>query len=359
MAKIAILGCRGIPNHYGGFEELAEHLAPYLQEQGHQVYVYQTHDHPYKAPDYKGVQLIRRFNLEQWLGGFGQLIYDFLCWVHVRSLKPDAVLQLGYTSAIFYPLFPKKTWVVTNMDGLEWQREKYSPRAKKFLLWCERKGMTHSNICIADHPEIKAHLERRYKIKCTYIAYGWDAPAEVSKKSLYTLGLHPGHYDLVIARMEPENQIELMLNAHLQAATNRPLVLIGSMETPYGKKLISVFGNNPRLKFLGGLFERTETELLRRNCAYYLHGHSAGGTNPSLLQALASGCKILAYNNPFNSYVAKTNAKYFGNQEDLVQWLQEDPKNFVITERQTDEYAWEKIGMQYEAVLTQNIKDDF
>ena len=352
MARIAILGCRGIPNHYGGFEELAEHLAPYLQSKGHEVFVYQTHNHPYQNSEYKGVRLIQKFNPEQWLGGLGQLIYDLLCWLHVRKLKPDVLLQLGYTSAVFYPFFPKKVKVVTNMDGLEWQREKYGKWAKKFLLWCERKGMMHSDIAVADHPEIKAHLERRYKKKCVYIAYGWDAPADISRKSLYKMGLHPGNYDLVIARIEPENQIELMIQAHLQAATNRPLVIVGSMETPFGKELLVQYGNNPRLKFLGGLFERTETELLRRNCTYYLHGHSAGGTNPSLLQALASGCKILAYGNEFNTYVAQENAWYFKNTEELVSLLKKDPETFSLVERIAEEYAWEKIGMQYEEVLT-------
>src|SRR6187402_1988287 len=149
--SIAILGTRGIPNHYGGFEQLTEYLAPALVKAGHSVTVYNSHHHPYKERSYKGVELIHCYDPEHILGSAGQFIYDMNCLIDARKRKFDVILQLGYTSSsIWGRLFPLGSVTIYNMDGLEWKRTKYSKPIRRFLLYAEKLAVRFSDFFISD-----------------------------------------------------------------------------------------------------------------------------------------------------------------------------------------------------------------
>ncbi|HEY6899962.1 MAG TPA: DUF1972 domain-containing protein, partial [Puia sp.] len=156
--RIAIMGTRGIPNHYGGFEQLAEHLAPGLVAMGHAVTVYSSHNHPCQVKEWKGVNIVHCYDPEYWMGSAGQFIYDLNCIMDVRKKKFDVLLQLGYTSSsVWGSLFPPGALVLYNMDGLEWQRAKYSKLTRRFLLFAEKLAVRYSHYRISDSPVIQQY----------------------------------------------------------------------------------------------------------------------------------------------------------------------------------------------------------
>lgn len=149
--RIAILGSRGIPNNHGGFEQFAEYFSVYLASNNHDVYVYNSHDHAYQDKEFKNVNIIHCYDPESKLGASGQFIYDLNCILDSRKRNFDVILQLGYTSnSIWYWLLPKKPVIITNMDGMEWKRSKYSPKVRKFLKYAEKLAVKSSDYLIAD-----------------------------------------------------------------------------------------------------------------------------------------------------------------------------------------------------------------
>ena len=169
--KVAILGTRGIPNNYGGFEQFAQYLSEGLANEGVNVTVYSIHSHPYKKEKWNGVSIIHCNNPEDKFGSFGQFIYDFNCISHARRQNYDVILILGYTSSsvwsFYYP--KKKSIIVTNMDGLEWKRTKYSKHVRKFLKYAEKLAVIYSDYLVADSIGIQNHLLREYKRESKYI----------------------------------------------------------------------------------------------------------------------------------------------------------------------------------------------
>jgi hypothetical protein len=171
---IAILGTRGIPNNYGGFEQCAEYLAVGLVKRGFDVSVYNSHNHPCQNKEWNGVNLIHCFNPENKIGTAGQFIYDLNCILDARKRNFDIILQLGYTSSsVWGPLLPK-TIVTTNMDGFEWKRSKYSILVKVFLKYAEKLAIKYSKYWIADSLKMQDYLRQKYKISPVYIPYGAD-----------------------------------------------------------------------------------------------------------------------------------------------------------------------------------------
>src|SRR5215467_1651561 len=168
--KIGIIGIRGIPNRYGGFEQFTEYVAPALVRKGHDVTVYSSSLHPYQDDNWKGVRLIHKSNPENRIGTFGQFIYDFFCILDSRKRNFDVILQLGYTSSSVWSfLFPGKSNLVTNMDGLEWKRSKYSKPVRAFLKRAEKWAVRSSDRLIADSKGIQEYLLDKYNKHATFI----------------------------------------------------------------------------------------------------------------------------------------------------------------------------------------------
>ena len=178
--KIGILGTRGIPNYHGGFEQFAEFFSVYLAQNNHEVYVYNSSKHPYQDKVFKGVNIIHCKDPENKIGTAGQFIYDLNCILDARKQRFDILLQLGYTSStVWYKLLPKKATIITNMDGLEWKRSKYSNNVQRFLKYAEKLGVKSSDYLISDSIGIQKYLKKEYNVDSKYIAYGaelFDTP---------------------------------------------------------------------------------------------------------------------------------------------------------------------------------------
>jgi glycosyltransferase involved in cell wall biosynthesis len=352
--KLAILGSRGIPNAYGGFEEFAEHLSVGLVERGLEVWVYCSHTHPYQEPDYHGVHLIHCKDPEERIGATGQFIYDLNCILDSRRRGFAVVLQLGYTSgSIWHRFLPRKGRVITNMDGLEWRRSKYSAPVRRFLKYAERLAVRHSHALVADSEAIAAYLLETYGAHSTFIPYGAEIPESPDPQLLGKLDLEPGNYYLLIARMQPDNHVEEAIKGVLMAKTTLPLVVVGSTANTHGRYLQTRY-NDPQIRFIGGIFDRELLNALRHHCKLYFHGHSAGGTNPSLLEAMAASAPICAHDNPFNRAVLGDDAVYFVSCDDVDERINDhhDPdwtSKTIKTNLQKIKtyYTWEGIINQY------------
>ncbi len=356
--KIGIIGTRGIPNHYGGFEQLAEYLSVGLVAKGHSLTVYNSSLHPYKDKQYKGVNLIHCKDPENKIGTAGQFIYDLNCIWNCRKQNFDVILQLGYTSSSIWGfLFPKKTKVITNMDGLEWKRSKYNSLTKQFLKLAEKWAAQRSDALIADSKGIQNYLERALNKKSTYIAYGAELVGETNVDVLKSLKLNSHGYYLIIARLEPENNIELIINGYLLSKVSEPLVIIGSTKTKFGKYLKNRFASDTIL-FKESIYDKSVLDALRQHCKLYFHGHSVGGTNPSLLEAMAARAKIAAHRNEFNETVLQNEALYFSSVNDSskciltnaneTEWQEKIKANVKKIETI---YTWQSIINAYEKLM--------
>ncbi len=359
--KVAILGSRGIPNRYGGFEELAEKLAIGLSKRGHHVVVYNPSDHPVTNWQHKGVELVRIFNPEKFLGSFGQFVYDFGATLHTHKSKPDIILQLGYTSSsVWFWLLPRRAKIMTNMDGLEWKRSKYGSLVKKFLLLAERWAAKQSHLLIADNPEIEKYLHKKYINQVVYIPYGADIPPSTDPNLQDKHGVEAGKFNLVLARMEPENHIEEILEGVRTSQSTEITLVIGSTKNAFGQKLERKFRDEKRIRFLQGIYDKNELNALRQKARLYFHGHSVGGTNPSLLEAMACSSFIVAHQNAFNKSVLGQHAWYFKTSEDVAALIN---KKENVAKRATaiksnlsrvrDTFNWRTIVDAYEIAMKQ------
>ena len=240
--KIGILGTRGIPNNYGGFEQFAEHLSVGLVQRGHDVWVYNSHNHPFTENSWHGVNIIHRYDPEDYIGIPGQFIYDFNCIVDSRKRNFDILLQLGYTSnSIWHRLLPERAKIVTNMDGLEWQRSKYSKPVKRFLKFAEKLAVKSSNYLIADSEVILNYLSKTYQVPVTFIPYGADIFESAYEDALIPFKVNPREYFLIIARMQPDNHIEEIINGVLLSKTIMPLLIVGNCRNRYGRSLRTTY----------------------------------------------------------------------------------------------------------------------
>lgn len=358
--KIGILGTRGIPNHYGGFEQFAEQLSVDLVKMGHEVWVYNSASHPYQETDFQGVNLIHCGDPEGWIGTAGQFIYDFNCILDSRKRPFEILLVLGYTSSSIWSwLYNSAYKVITNMDGLEWKRTKYSPTVQFFLKHAEKWAVQYSHALVADSKAIQVYLKERYQAASTFIPYGAKAVERFDPGILSEFNLQPFKYSLLIARMEPENNISIILEGYEQSQTNEPLLVIGNSNTGFGKKLQNQFRNSSKLKWLGPVYNMEKLNSLRHYGRFYFHGHSVGGTNPSLLEAMASQSFIIAHDNPFNKAVLENNALYFqraGQLSEVINSLMADNnlrQSFISGNLRAIELQYQRksISRQYEALF--------
>lgn len=362
--KIGILGTRGIPNRYGGFEQCAEYLAKGLVEKGHRVWVYNSHDHEYQGKEWNGVEIIHCYDPEHKIGTPGQFIYDLNCINDARKRSYDVLLQLGYTSnSIWFWRWPKYCSNVVNMDGLEWKRSKYSRKAQKFLKIAERWAAQHGDILIADSIGIQQYLEEIYHKDSFFIPYGAEIFSDQRAAVLEKYNLQPFSYDMLIARMEPENNIEMIIKGHLASGTDKPLLVIGKTSNDFGAYLLQHYGQQKSIHFLGAIYDAEIINNLRYYSRLYFHGHSVGGTNPSLLEAMGCNALIAAHNNLFNKAVLGDDAFYFSTDTELAEVI----KSFTTRpaygqmlqnniEKIKHQYSWPQIVDDYERVLLEAVK---
>ena len=356
--KIGILGTRGIPNAYGGFEQFAQYLSEGLVQRGHSVWVYNSSDHPYQQKEWKGIHIIHCKDWEGMIGTAGQFLYDYNCLRDARARSFDILLQLGYTSnSVWHRLWPKSMLNVINMDGLEWKRSKYGPVTRKFLVRAEKWAARHGDVLIADSVGIQDYIRQKYDRDAIYIPYGADIPQTFDAGKLTQWGLHPDGYHLLMARMEPENSIEMIVQGWMAGEKAKPLVLVGNPGNSFGQYLVKTYKDD-RLHFIGAIYDADTVNALRHFSTMYFHGHSVGGTNPSLLEAMAAGCTIAAHDNIFNKAILNEQGLFFSDSKQVQAILNGVPDPAMLLEWKEKNlekikmlYNWDKIIGDYEKVL--------
>ncbi len=322
--KLLILGTRGIPANYGGFETFAERLSLYLVSRGWEVTVYcQVNGQKPLKKKWRGINLV--YIPTQNNSAFNTIIFDYQSTID--ALKQEGIiLLLGYNTAIFSILYwLKKRVSIMNMDGMEWWRSKWNLMQKLWLFFNERCGAIFSNHLIADHPQIKKHLTSYVSpSKIKVIPYGTEQVTKVDESWLEAYQLIHNKYVLVIARPEPENSILEIVSAFSSRKWGMKLVILGRylpQTVPYHQKVMQAASDE--VIFAGPIYEKEIVNTLRFYARLYIHGHTVGGTNPSLVEALAAGSPILAQDNAFNRWVAGDKAHYFLDQTDCLQELKQ------------------------------------
>ena len=360
MKELTILGIRGIPASHGGFETFAEELSLYLCNNKWNITVYcqvQSNSTKITTIYYKNIKLVNVPVRGE--GAFSTIIFDFKSVIN--SIKyGNLILILGYNTAIFsiiLKLTNKK--VIFNMDGLEWKRKKWKWYEKCWLYLNEIAACYLSNHLIADHPEIKKHLESRVNSrKISMIPYGARELKSFKNINLDEYNLNNKKFCTVIARPEPENSILEIVRAFSKTSRRYNLVVLGSfdMKNSYHKSIIN--NASEEVIFLGPIYNKNTLDSLRKLSILYIHGHRVGGTNPSLVEALGAGQPILAHDNPFNRWVAGEGALYFNSEEELdnifnrlldynLEYLSRNSLN-----RFYKEFQWEQVLNEYEKVLS-------
>ncbi len=350
------MGTRGIPNRYGGFEQVASSLSYELVQRGHAVSVYNAHNHSYQEKRWKGVTIIHCYDPENLLGTAGQFVYDLNCVLHARKQQYDIILMLGYTSSSVWGwLYPSGASIIFNMDGWEWKRSKYATPVRKFLLYAEKLAVKYADRLVADSPAIKAYLDNKYPVQSHHITYGAAIMEEENISVLAAYGLEKNGYDMLMARIEPENNIEPILEGVCNSHQRRRIVVVGNTATRFGQKMFRKFGHHPRVQFIGGSFDQVAVHSLRKYCHIYFHGHSVGGTNPSLLEAMASGTLICAHDNPFNRVILENDAYYFHTAQDITEICNRASLDKSMVHHNTAKISithnWKKVTDSYEQLF--------
>ena len=356
--KIAILGTRGIPNNYGGFEQFAEYLSVFLVKRDHEVTVYNPHYHYYSGNYYNGVEIKKKYSPEKLIGASANYIYDFLCLKDALKNKFDIIIECGAASASlsYYLCKINNSKILTNPDGLEWKRKKWSLIGKRIVKLSEKLAIKKSPYVIADHPEIQKYISNDYSKESNYIPYGAEIPENYDEKILKKLGIHQNEYSLIIARLTPENNIKTIIEGYLASKIQYPLIIVGLTKTTYAKYLKNKFKKYSHIKFIGSIYDILALNSLRHYSKIYFHGHSVGGTNPSLLEAMACGSFIIAHDNLFNKKVLKTGGLYFKNENELINLLKDInniykcKSKFIQENREniTANYNWDSVIDRYE-----------
>ena len=364
--KIAFVSTRGIPNNYGGFEQFVEYISVGMAQRGHEVVVYSPKFHPYQESTYKGVRIKHIYSPETWMGSsVGSFFYDFASLRDALKKEDfDIIYEAGYTSIIpayiwFNVKKRKRPIFTTNMDGLENKRSKFSPMVRRFLDWEEKMAVKYSHYLIADNMGIHDYYKEKYGKESKFLAYGADIHDDFKAEYLEEFGLKSEEYYILIARLEPENNIVMAIEGYLHSKENgrRPLIVVGKTNTPHGKELVEKYGNERNVEFVGGIYDFKKLDSVRHFSKAYFHGHSVGGTNPSLLEAMAAGCFIFAHDNIFNRAVLKENAFYYPSADKVTEYLNRidtiaegskiqytSPNIEVIR----NEYSWESLIDKHE-----------
>lgn len=358
--KLRILGIRGIPAAHGGFETFAEYLALYLAGRGWDVTVYCQEDG--QGPQFEDVwQGIRRVRIPvSKIGPKGTIVFDWRATLHAACSR-DLCLTLGYNTAVFCALLRVRGVPnLINMDGIEWARAKWGAVAKTWFWLNDWAGCWLGNHLVADHPQIKAHLQTRVAAsKITAIPYGADEIMNALEAPVRALGLEPGRYLTLIARAEPENSILEVVQGFAAKPRGFRLVVLGNYQEgdAYHRAVKAAAG--PEVSFVGAIYDKAVVQALRFHSAAYVHGHQVGGTNPSLVEALGAGNPVIAHENRFNRWVAGEGAMYFDCADGFAGCLTQALANPAVLaamaahsrQRFQTAFTWPDVLAQYEQLL--------
>ncbi|MHA7239315.1 DUF1972 domain-containing protein [Arthrobacter sp. TMS1-12-1] len=312
--RIALVGTRGVPARYGGFETCIEEVGQRLAARGHEVVVYcrTTDGTNHAETEYKGMKLVhlpalRKRSLET-------LSHTGLSAWHLFFRRVDVAIVFNAANSPWLPVLRAAGIpVATHVDGLEWKRAKWGSVGKRYYRVAESLAVRWSDALIADAAGIQDYYRQEFGVESTYLAYGAPILESGASDRLADLDLTPGGYHLVVARFEPENHVHVIVDGYVRSKAELPLVVVGS--SPYSDeytRLVTSLGD-ARVRFVGGIWDQELLDQLYANARIYWHGHSVGGTNPSLLRAMGAGAATNAFDVNFNREVLGANGEYFAD----------------------------------------------
>ncbi len=321
--KLAIIGTVGLPANYGGFETLADHLVKGVSDT-YDISVYCSAKRYPKSSRKKTYNRARLFYIPLNANGFQSIFYDTFSIIHALFYA-DLLLILGVSGAWFLPfvrIFTKKK-IIISIDGIEWKRSKWNLLAKWYLWWAEKLAVQYAHIDISDNESIQDYTAMRYGSLSQVIEYGADHTLRVTPQNS-DYDVYPflkKEYAFKVCRIEPENNIDVILESFARTS-KMPLVCVGNWEnSTYGIELKSQYQHHEQIILLDPIYNQRELDLIRGNASMYIHGHSAGGTNPSLVEAMYLGLPIIAYKVSYNITTTEGKAQYFSSSEELMNVL--------------------------------------
>ncbi|WP_258405578.1 DUF1972 domain-containing protein [Shewanella zhangzhouensis] len=349
--KVAVVGTVGIPACYGGFESLVENIT--LNHSAGVDYTVFCSEHGYseKLSKHNDAELIY---LPLHANGVQSIFYDIASLIKCLYLKPDVTLVLGVSGCTFLPFYKllSKSKVITNIDGLEWRRDKWNWFARKFLKLSERLAVNFSDVVVSDNQAITDYVFSEYGKTASTIAYGGDHALR-QNASFFDGNGSSSMYALALCRIEPENNVEMILNAF--SKSNTKIKFVGNWNSSdFGRNTRSKYSSFENIELIDPIYDLDKLFELRSGCSFYVHGHSAGGTNPSLVEMMHFGLPIFAFDCSFNRFSTEDRAFYFSSVEELVFLITDYPSDKYkcsgefMKDIASKRYAWKIIAADYE-----------
>lgn len=316
--QLALIGTRGVPARYGGFETAVEEVGRRLVAKGHHVTVFcrPLEGEPERS-EYLGMRLVNLPSVKK--RSLETLSHTAQSVLHPALSGVDAAVLFNAANAPLLPfLRARRIPVATHVDGLEWKRAKWGDLGRRYYRLGESLAVRWSDELIADATGIADYYTAEFGAPTRLIAYGAPILDDVASDRLHELGLEPGGFHLVVARFEPENHVLEIVKGFVASAARLPLVVVGS--APYSDDYTAAIQSaaDDRVRLVGGLWDQALLDQLYAHCLTYLHGHSVGGTNPSLLRAAGAGAFVIAYDVDFNREVVGAHADYFADPQSVA-----------------------------------------
>lgn len=345
MKKVHIIGTVGVPACYGGFETLVDNL---LDSNEFDITVYcsaKTYKNR-KVSSYKNAKLVY---VPLNANGTQSIVYDIYSMICTVLKKADVILVLGVSGCIFLPILKRITnaKIITNIDGLEWRRDKWSPLAKSFLKKSEALAVKYSDVVVSDNKAIADYVNKEYGCDSEVIAYGGDHAISNGQVE------GDRDYAFTVCRIEPENNIAMILKAF--SLVRKKLIIVGNWNnSQYGVDLRKEYLSCDNIEMLDPIYNNEKLAELRAYCSCYIHGHSAGGTNPSLVEMMHFGKFIICFDCNYNRETTNNKAVYFKDEQELVKivnsahYFGNNPEMLSIAQ---ERYTWAKIREEYYKII--------
>lgn len=361
ILRIAVLGTRGVPARYGGFETAVEEVGRRLVSYGHDLTVYcRGERHPERS--YAGIDLVHLPAVRRKVAE--TLSHTTLSVAHTasrcaRRRGPDVALVFNVANAPLLPLLRAlRVPVATHVDGLEWKRAKWAGAGGRYFRRAEAMAVRWSDALIADARGIQDYYRERFGVASVCIPYGAPILAGLDEQRLRAAGFEPLGYHLVVARFEPENHIHLVIEGYRRSGAAKPLLVVGSApySDAYTAQVQALAAGDPRIHLLGAVWDQDLLDALYAGAVTYIHGHSVGGTNPSLLRAMGAGAPVVAFDVVFNREVLDDTGRFFADAAALARELdraEAHPASAIERgetgrKRAAEAYVWDDVARDYE-----------
>jgi glycosyltransferase involved in cell wall biosynthesis len=354
VSKVAVVGIQGLPAKYGGYETLVDFLADYTPENISLTVYCSSKYYPEKISKYKFAELVY---VDLPSNGIWSFLYDSYC-IFISRKKYDYILMLGNSGGLILPFLQKyRSKFTLNIGGVEWKRSKYNRFMQLVVRILMKISVKYSGKLIADNIGIKEYISQEYQREdAEVVEYGGDQ-VQINRDISSQVAAYPflrNDYILAIGRIQSDNNVEMLMDAF--SKTNEVFVYIGNWGvSTYAIKLRKKYQSFSNLIMLDAIYDLRVLDIIRSNCTFYVHAHSAGGTNPSLVEAMHYQIPILCYDNGFNNNTTKHKAFYFKSKEEILQLILELRKDPEKSKKNAEDqfqiakefYSWKSIASKY------------